>query len=159
MEVEGVHAFRVTRNADVDRNEEEADDLLAMISEELRERKFADVVRLEVEADMPERVRNLLLRELELEEQDDLWRSTACSTWPGIGELANVDLPEHQYLPVGVGRPDRACGTASSRRRPTSSRPSARATSWSTTPTKASRPRRSALSRGGRGPARVSPSS
>ncbi len=65
MDVEGVYAFRVTRNASVDRSEEEADDLLAMISEELRERKFSEVVRLEVESDMPERVRDLLRRELE----------------------------------------------------------------------------------------------
>src|SRR5690606_1324052 len=70
MAVEGVHAFRVTRNADVSRNEEEADDLLSMISEELRERKFADVVRLEVEAAMPARVRELLQRELGLEAED-----------------------------------------------------------------------------------------
>jgi polyphosphate kinase len=39
------HIFRVTRNADIERNEEEADDLLEMIEEELRERRFAEVVR------------------------------------------------------------------------------------------------------------------
>ena len=99
MSVEGVHAFRVTRNADVDRNEEEADDLLSMISEELRERKFADVVRLEVEAAMPERVRNLLLRELELEERDDLMEVDGLLDLSGLGELADVDMPQHQYLP------------------------------------------------------------
>ena len=99
MTVQGVHAFRVTRNADVDRNEEEADDLLSMISEELRERKFADVVRLEVEADMPDRVRNLLLRELDLEEQDDLMEVVGLLDLAGLGELANVDMPQHQYLP------------------------------------------------------------
>jgi len=99
MSVEGVHAFRVTRSADVDRNEEEADDLLSMISEELRERKFADVVRLEVEAEMPERVRNLLLRELELEEQDDLMAVNGLLDLSGLADLANVDLPQHQYLP------------------------------------------------------------
>ncbi|MEO0559957.1 MAG: polyphosphate kinase 1 [Bacteroidota bacterium] len=99
MTVKGVHAFRVTRNADVDRNEEEADDLLAMISEELRERKFADVVRLEVEASMPERVRSLLLRELGLQEQDDLMEVDGLLDLAGLSDLANVDLPQHQYLP------------------------------------------------------------
>ena len=49
MEIKAVHAFRVTRNADIRRDEEEADDLLEMISEELRERRFARVVRLEVD--------------------------------------------------------------------------------------------------------------
>ena len=54
MEVMGVHPFRVTRNADVRRDEEEAEDLLEVISAELRERRFAAVVRLEVDKDMPE---------------------------------------------------------------------------------------------------------
>jgi polyphosphate kinase len=49
MEVLSVHPFRVTRNADVLRDEEEAEDLLEMISAEVRERRFAPVVRLEVE--------------------------------------------------------------------------------------------------------------
>ena len=39
--------FRVTRNADIERDEEDADDLLEMVEEELRERRFARVVRLE----------------------------------------------------------------------------------------------------------------
>ena len=54
MEVVSAHAFRVTRNADLSRDEEEADDLIAVIGEELRERRFAPVVRLEVERAMPE---------------------------------------------------------------------------------------------------------
>src|SRR5690606_12050201 len=63
-------AFRITRNADMRRDEEEADDLLEMISEELRERRFAPVVRLEIESSMPDEVRDLLLRELTLEPTD-----------------------------------------------------------------------------------------
>lgn len=70
MVVEGAWLFRVTRNADVRRNEEEADDLLQMISEELRERRFAPVVRLEVEEDMPKDVRALLGRELGLDPRE-----------------------------------------------------------------------------------------
>ncbi len=70
MDVLEVHAFRVTRNADLRRDEEEADDLLAMISEELRERRFAPVVRLEVETTMPEPLRTYLLEKLELDESD-----------------------------------------------------------------------------------------
>ena len=54
MNVVSVHPFRITRNADVTRDEEVADDLLSMISEELRERRFASVVRLEVAKAMPE---------------------------------------------------------------------------------------------------------
>ncbi|MCH8030650.1 MAG: hypothetical protein IIB09_02360 [Bacteroidetes bacterium] len=70
MDVESVHAFRVTRNADVRRDDDDAEDLLVLISEELRERKFAAVVRLEVEAAMPEHVRTVLQDELRLAEED-----------------------------------------------------------------------------------------
>ena len=70
MEVVAVHPFRITRNADVNRDEEEADDLLEMMSEELRERRFAPVVRLEVDADAPRRLHALLLDELALGAED-----------------------------------------------------------------------------------------
>lgn len=59
--VKSAHIFRVTRNADLKRNEEEADDLLELIEEELRERRFADVVRLELEEDMPPHIKEILM--------------------------------------------------------------------------------------------------
>lgn len=70
MEVVSIHPFRVTRNADLRRDEEEAEDLLAMISEELRERRFAPIVRLEVARHMPDYDRRLLMRELDLMPED-----------------------------------------------------------------------------------------
>ena len=48
MEIDACELFRVTRNANTERDEEEADDLLAMIESELRDRRFAPIVRLEV---------------------------------------------------------------------------------------------------------------
>jgi polyphosphate kinase len=99
MEVEGVHAFRVTRNASVDRSEEEADDLLSMISEELRERKFSEVVRVEVEAAMPPRVRSLIRRELGLEEAQDLVEVNGLLDLAGLFSLADIDLPHLKDLP------------------------------------------------------------
>ena len=51
MEIEACALFRVTRNAITERDEEEADDLLEMIEIELRKRKFAPVVRLQVDRD------------------------------------------------------------------------------------------------------------
>ena len=99
MDVEGVYAFRVTRNASVDRSEEEADDLLSMISEELRERKFSEVVRLEVEADMPERVRDLLRRELSLTEPEDVVEVDGLLDLSGLFGLADVDRPDLKDLP------------------------------------------------------------
>ena len=47
MAVADVMAFRVTRNADLERDEEEAEDLLEMMEEEVRQRRFARVIRLE----------------------------------------------------------------------------------------------------------------
>ena len=96
MEVVGVHAFRVTRNADVSRNEDEADDLLAMISEELRERKFAEVVRLEVESSMPHRARELLMRELDLEPRDVI-EYDGILDLTGLFAFADLDFPELQF--------------------------------------------------------------
>lgn len=96
MEVVSVSAFRITRNADVRRNEEEADDLLAMISEELRERRFAEVVRLEVEASMPEGVRELLVRELELE-AGEVFVSDGLLELADLIQLADLPLAEHRF--------------------------------------------------------------
>jgi polyphosphate kinase len=58
--------FRVTRNADLTLEEEEAEDLLLALEMELRRRRFGRAVRLEVEHSMPEELRELLLRELDL---------------------------------------------------------------------------------------------
>lgn len=64
------NVFRITRNADVARNEEEADDLLEMIEEELRERRFAAVVRLEIEKQMPDHVKELLVKRMKVKKLD-----------------------------------------------------------------------------------------
>ena len=68
MEVVEHHLFRVTRNADLAIEEDEADDLLLAIEEELRRRRFGEAVRLEVERSMPAATRALLLRGLGLGE-------------------------------------------------------------------------------------------
>ena len=97
MDVVTVDAFRVTRNADVDRDDE-AEDLLSMISEELRERRFAPVVRLEVDHDMPAEARELLLRELEIS-ADEVFESEGIIGLADCGQLADLDLPAHRYEP------------------------------------------------------------
>ncbi|MDX1530429.1 MAG: polyphosphate kinase 1, partial [Rhodothermales bacterium] len=78
------------------RNEEEADDLLMMISDEVRERRFAEVVRLEVEAGMPEHVRRLLMRELELE-PEDVYVSESLLELADLFDLADLPMPELQF--------------------------------------------------------------
>lgn len=98
MEIESVHAFRVTRNADVSRDDEETEDLLAVISEELRERRFAPVVRLEVGRGMPRQVRQLLMRELELDPAD-VYETDGLLALADCMELAELDLPDHRFAP------------------------------------------------------------
>ena len=96
MEIVSVHAFQITRNADVRRNEEEADDLTEMISDELRERRFAPVVRLEVERSMPDRIRRLLMRELTLT-PDDVYDSDGLIDHSNCDFFADLELPEFKY--------------------------------------------------------------
>ncbi len=66
MEIELHCPFRVTRNADLSVADEESDDLLAAIELELRRRRFGHAIRLEVHPGMPEEIRELLVRELDL---------------------------------------------------------------------------------------------
>jgi polyphosphate kinase len=93
-----VHPFRVTRNADVRRDEEEAEDLLKMISEELRERRSAPVVRLEVDRAMPESVVDLLMDELDLT-TDDVVRIEGLIDFSDLADLAQLDRPDLRFPP------------------------------------------------------------
>ena len=70
MEVVEAAFFRVTRNADVHRNEETAEDLLEVIQEELRERRFATIVRLETSKGMSKWMTGLLCEQLEVSESE-----------------------------------------------------------------------------------------
>lgn len=64
------HIFRVTRNADLERNEEEADDLLEMIEDELRERRFSEVVRVEIDANTPSDMKEFIVKNLRVTKED-----------------------------------------------------------------------------------------
>ncbi|HQR68407.1 MAG TPA: RNA degradosome polyphosphate kinase, partial [Thermoanaerobaculia bacterium] len=70
LEIVSSHFFRVTRDADIEIQEDEASDLLATIEQEVRRRRFGAVVRLEVAPKTPKRVRKLLVRQLEILEGD-----------------------------------------------------------------------------------------
>jgi polyphosphate kinase len=70
LEIASSHVFRVTRDADIEIQEDEASDLLATIEQEVRRRRFGAVVRLEVSPKIPKRVRKLLLKQLEITENE-----------------------------------------------------------------------------------------
>ena len=69
-EILDAHLFRVTRDADLDTVEEEADDLLEAIEEGLRQRRFGSVVRLEVGTEMPNALLEMLLAGLEISQNE-----------------------------------------------------------------------------------------
>ena len=89
--------FRVTRNADIDRgDEEEVEDLLEMVEEELRQRRFADAVRLEVGPNANVEMVQILLDELELSE-NDIYEVEAGLEVLDLDAIAEVNLPELLY--------------------------------------------------------------
>lgn len=67
---ESCHTFRITRDADIELREEEAEDLLQMMEQNLRQRRFGDAVRLEVSDAMPIEMVKYLTESLELTNQD-----------------------------------------------------------------------------------------
>ncbi len=93
MEVVETFAFRVTRNADLTLEEEEADDLLAAVEMELRRRRFGSAVRLEVDERVTPEVRELLMRELALSESA-VHESLAPLDLGGLWSLLDLDRPD-----------------------------------------------------------------
>jgi polyphosphate kinase len=92
MEVVEHHLFRVTRNADLALEEDEADDLLMAIEEELRRRRFGEAVRLEVERSMPAATRQILLRGIGLGEED-CYEIRGMLDLTGLRAIAELDRP------------------------------------------------------------------
>lgn len=106
MVVEECGAFRVTRNADLTLEDEEADDLLAQVEMELRRRRFGRAVRLEVQAGMSAEMVDLLVRELDLESVDVSHHGTMLdlTCLMQIASLDRPDLKDTPWPPVTAGR-------------------------------------------------------
>ena len=92
MEVDSCEFFRVTRNANTERDEEEADDLLALIESELRDRRFAPIVRLEVDTGMSAAHRGMLASELGLNERSDVFDVEGMMALRDLMEVASLDV-------------------------------------------------------------------
>ena len=123
MEILGWYAFRVTRYSDLEfTNLEEPEDLLATIEEQVFERRFGEVIRLELQDDMPLHLRTLLLEELR---DADLPATTSLSETDieegghlldltDLMELAELDMPElrdppfSSTVPVELRDPQRS---------------------------------------------------
>jgi polyphosphate kinase len=94
LEIAKCELFRVSRNANAERDEEEADDLLALIETELRDRRMAPIVRLEVERGMEPVHRGMLAAELGLDERADVFETGGMLAMRDLMELAELEIPE-----------------------------------------------------------------
>ena len=106
MTIEEAAAFRVTRNADLTFEDEEADDLLEAVEMELRRRRFNSAVRLEVSDAMSDAMLELLTRELELTAAD-VYRLRGPIDLGFLWQLHGLDRPDlkdRPWPPITAGR-------------------------------------------------------
>jgi polyphosphate kinase len=115
IEILGAHPFRITRNTDLEIDPGEADDLLELIQEEVRNRRFAEVVRLEVDPAMPDSLRQLILAELNADQEsdglpltgEDIYETSGLLDPSDLMVIAGLEIPElrdHAFIPVVPAR-------------------------------------------------------
>ncbi len=103
MMVDGCELFRVTRNAIAERDEDQADDLLHLIETELRERRFAPIVRLEVEKHMDAIHRGMLAAELGLDEASEVFEIDGMLALRDLFQIVTInrlDLHDPSHHPL-----------------------------------------------------------
>ena len=98
MEVLKHHTFRVTRNEDLDVDEDEAENLLKALEEELMRRRFGPAVRLEVSSTIDPEVLTLLRQELDIE-AEDVYSLEGPLDLTGLSDIAFMKRPELHYAP------------------------------------------------------------
>ncbi len=99
MEIISCQLFRVTRNANTERNEENADDLLSMIESELRDRRLAPIVRMEAEKGMDVKHRGMLAAEMGLNGESDVFEVDGLMSMRDLFEVAAIDINELHDTP------------------------------------------------------------
>lgn len=106
MEVLGHDVFRVTRNADLEIEEDEGGDLLMAIESELTQRRFGSMVRLEVHPDIPDELLDLLMREMRATE-DDVYRVEGPLDLSGLWSLHELNRPQIKFAAFAGVTPSR----------------------------------------------------
>ncbi|MBO9521836.1 MAG: RNA degradosome polyphosphate kinase [Nocardioidaceae bacterium] len=96
MDVKAVHTFRVTRNEDLEVEEDDAENLLKALEKELLRRRFGPPVRLEVEETIDEHVLQLLVSELGVSEQE-VFRLPGPLDLRGLHDIADLDRADLKY--------------------------------------------------------------
>ncbi|HEY3739516.1 MAG TPA: polyphosphate kinase 1 [Bryobacteraceae bacterium] len=98
MDIIEVHPFHVTRDADIEIKELEAEDLLETIEEGVRQRKFGDVVRVMVDTGMPPHILEILMSNLEID-SSDVYRVSGSLSLKRMMTLGSLDCPELKEAP------------------------------------------------------------
>ncbi|PJJ73064.1 polyphosphate kinase [Diaminobutyricimonas aerilata] len=96
MEILEHHEFRVTRNEDVEIEEDESENLIQALEKELLRRRFGPPIRLEITDDMDEVTLGLLMQELDITEQE-VYRLPAPLDLGGLFEVTKIDRPRLKY--------------------------------------------------------------
>ncbi|ERH00901.1 MAG: polyphosphate kinase 1 [Halonotius sp. J07HN6] len=109
VEIIDVSKFRLTRNAEVGRNEEVAEDLIDVIEDVVEKRRFAKVVRLEVADDMPARSLDILTEQLDIGPAEIYHRSGPID-YQDFFDLVDIDRPDLK-LPAWSPQPHPRLGT------------------------------------------------
>jgi len=99
MEIVEAHPFRVTRDAEVAIQELESDDLLETVEEAIRQRRFTSVVRLQVDANVSEKILEILASNLPIDKQD-VYRITGSVGLRRLIELYALDRPDLKDKPL-----------------------------------------------------------
>lgn len=98
MEVLDHHAFRLTRNEDVEIEEDESENLIQALEAELLRRRFGPPIRLEITEDMDDITLELLIRELDITDQE-VYRLPGPLDLRGLFDLGRLDRPDLRYPP------------------------------------------------------------
>lgn len=98
MEVLDHHAFRLTRNEDVEIEEDESENLIQALEAELLRRRFGPPIRLEITDDMDAVTMDLLVRELDITDQE-VYRLPGPLDLRGLFDLSRIDRPDLRYPP------------------------------------------------------------
>ena len=98
MEILGCFPFRVTRDMDLE-IDEEAQDLMSIVDREVRRRRFGACVRLEIDAGIPDRVRRLLKKKLEIDDED-VYEATGPLGLAALMPIALLPRPDLRDPPI-----------------------------------------------------------
>ena len=115
IEILGSYLFRITRNTEMELDHDDAEDLLLQIQEEVRNRRFGEVVRVEIQSSMPSTLRQLLLAEFNDEQEqpampltaEDMYETGGLLDTADLLSLSALEIPDLRDLPFHAVTPHR----------------------------------------------------